>query len=130
MMAEEKATIDAAALPVYKAMKYATIDNRTDELFAMGFVSSSKTFSLSLDAQITIAAWWSRRDDERISYPIKVSTIDDSEEVELGDADALDGHYVAMSDQVRAIRDEDKILKATVRAAATQAAIDAVIDSR
>lgn len=127
MTGEEKVTLNAAALPVYKAMKYAAVDNRTDELFTTGFASDSKTFSLSLAAQITIAAWWN---DEATVYSIKVSTIDDSEEIELEDASALDTHYVAMSNRVRTIRDGDKTLKAAIRAATTQTTIDAIVDSR
>ena len=75
-MAEFIKVLDTSGMSLeeLKTYRYSEIDNRTGELIGQGFTYATKTFSLSLNAQINISALNQSRDE--LTYPINYNTID------------------------------------------------------
>lgn len=113
-----------------KKMKFESIDNRTAELIAEGFLYASKTFSLSSSAQTNILALDNSRLDPAITYPIKYNTIDDNDVYELIDADDVHSMYLTALAVKKGHLDSGTALKDQVRAATTNEECDAVVDNR
>jgi hypothetical protein len=126
----EKDAVDAADLPSVKQSKMKTIDGRTDELISVGFTYASKQFSLSITAQAKMTGTHQVKDDPALTYPINWNTIDDNDAYSIANAADLDGFYLTGLGTIRAHLDSGTTLKDSVRAAATIAAVDAIVDSR
>ena len=130
--AGEETTLDATiathALAVAKTRKFIAIDKRTDELIAAGFTYSAKQFSMALSAQNKIMG--SHQIRAGLSYPLNWNTIDDNDSYDIVDAADLEAFYLAAFAELRTHLDSGTALKASVRAAADVAAVDAVVDGR
>jgi hypothetical protein len=122
--------VNTNALVCAKAAKVAAIDARTDELIAAGFTYASKQFSLSLTAQAKMMGTHQVKDNVALIYPINWNTIDDLDVYAIANAADLEGFYLTGLGTVRARLDSGTTLKDAVRAAADQAALDAVVDTR
>ena len=116
------------SLEELKLYRYNEIDNRTGELIATGFIYATKTFSLSLNAQINISALNQSRDE--LTYPINYNTIDDSDIYNVTDATDLHNMYLTALNTKKGHLDAGTALKDQIRAAADKPAVDAVIDNR
>ncbi len=121
---------DINILSSVKASKLLAIDARTDALIASGFVYSSKTFSLSLPAQIKMNGSHMVRDDPSFTYPVIWNTMDDNDTISLADSAALDAFYLTALGTVRSHLDSGTALKDQARAAVTVAVINAIVDNR
>lgn len=112
--------------------KYASIDQRTQEIIAAGFdfTQSSVTtrHSLSQNAQTTYLGMYTARD--LLSYPVEVNTLDDSGVVSLADEAAVAAFYAAGIAHVRSVLDAGTALKAQVTAATTEQAVYDISDDR
>ncbi len=127
MTAAEK---DTNILDSVKASKLLAIDTRTDALIAGGFVYSSKTFSLSLPAQVKMNGSHMVRDDPAFAYPVIWNTMDDNDTISLADSATLDAFYLTALGTVRGHLDSGTALKDQVRAAVTVAVVNAIVDNR
>ncbi len=116
------------ALDAHKKAKMDDIDVRTRELIVDGFTHSGKTFSLSTEAQLKISGDNGARGD--ITYPVVYGNIDDTDTISLANAPDLHAMWVAARDARYGHLKSGTDLKVTVRAAATIAAVDAVMDNR
>jgi hypothetical protein len=115
-------------LPELRTAKLLTIDAKTTRLIAGGFVVSSKTFSASDAAQLKWLGMYTSRTS--LTYPVLVPTKDDSEFVELADAAAVETYYNALLARVQAVLTGGTALKQQIAAAASQVALDAIVDDR
>lgn len=113
-----------------KANKFVAIDARTDVLIFTGFVYSGKRFSLSLTAQLKMMGTHQIKDDVALVYPIKWNTYDDLDVISIADSATLNSFYLAGFAVVRGHIDSGTALKDSIRAASTQAQLDAVVDTR
>jgi len=114
------------ALDEYKAMRRAAIDARTQAIIAAGFPFDGHQFSLSASAQMN----WSALETFQalISWPVAVTTMDD-QEYSL----AIENKTVFCATGVAAVYAayaSGRALKLQVNAAADQAGVDAVVDTR
>lgn len=126
----EKDSVDATGLPAYKTVKFTAIDLRTDQLISAGFTFSTKQFSLSANAQARLMGINQVRTDAAITYPIRWNTIDDLDYYDVPDAATVLSFYLTAVGTYRGHVDSGTALKDSVRAAATMAAVDAVVDTR
>lgn len=134
-----EAAILAAALDAHAAdsgleeKKHARarlVDARTDELIAAGMSYGGQMFSLSLQSQMKMTASYVTRNDQEFTYPVVWNNIDDSNTVSLNDATDVRNFYLTALGTVRAHLDSGTALKDQIRAATTQAELDAVEDNR
>ena len=130
--AGEETTLDATiathALAVAKTRKFVAIDARTDQLISEGFTYSAKQFSITLSAQNKIMG--SHQIRAGLAYPLSWNTIDDGDSYDIVDGADLEAFYLAAFAELRGHLDSGTALKASVRAAADVAAVDAVVDGR
>ena len=70
------------------------------------------------------------KDDVGFTYPLKWNSLDGVSVLSLGDAADVEAFYIAFFDATRAVEDSGTVLKDAIRAAADQAALDAVVDTR
>lgn len=117
-------------LAALKQYRFAGIDTRTDELIAEGFTYASEQFSLSLKAQNRMMGTHQVKSGAGLVYPIEWNTIDDTDMYSIPDATDLAAFYLTGLEAYRAHVDSGTALKTLVRAAATEVAINAVVDSR
>lgn len=115
-------------IPGAKTARFTLIDEKTVEVINRGFEFESKTFSLSLSAQMKILGAYSAA--AIITYPIIWNTIDDLDIHQLDDATVLGEFYEASVNAVRAALDAGTALKDQIRNATTLAEIAAVEDTR
>jgi hypothetical protein len=123
-------TATELTLDNYKALRYHEIDARTEELILNGFSYASKVFSLSQNAQINILALHETRNDPALIYPIEYSTLNDSDNYFVIDADDLHSMYLTALATKKAHVDSGTLIKDSIRAAVDEAAVDAIIDNR
>lgn len=128
----DKTTLDgviaAHPLAVLKARRYAAIDARTRELIVAGFVSSGKTFSLSIDDFLALTAFDVAQ--ATLSYPIEFNTKDNTDAVSITRASDLHAFYLSAVTAYRASLDSGTALKDLIRAAKTVADVNAIVDTR
>lgn len=117
-------------LDAQKANKVVAIDARTDVLIFTGFAYSGKRFSLALTAQLKMLGTHQIKDDAALTYPIKWNTYDDLDTISIANAADLNTFYLAGFAVVRGHIDSGTALKDSIRAATTQAELDAVVDTR
>jgi len=126
MTQAEKDVVDYGDLAARKVTKNAAIDANTMVLIAGGFTYDSTTFSLSEYAQIN---WTVLKTLESLfTWPVDISTKADGE-YSLTQAN-LDAFLDAGRLAVQGPMDSGRALKLSVNAAADQAALDAVVDTR
>jgi len=116
-----------------KAVRFAEIDARTDELIELGFEyppESGQHFSLSSPAQMKLLAADAQRDDPLFTYPVTWNSLSDTGSISLPDSATLHGFVLTAVGTVRAILDSGTTIKDAVRAASTKVALDAVVDPR
>ena len=113
-----------------KVAKAKKIDRHTSELIANGFVFGGQTFSLSTNAQSTLTGMYAIRDEPFLTFPVKFNTLDDQGYVELGDSSQVRTFYLTAVGTYRSVLDAGTALKDQIRAANSQAALDAVVDNR
>lgn len=120
------ALVDDAVLDVWKAMRIEGIDKRTKELIAQGFVYDGATFSLSKEAQGN----WTDLEAHKalITWPKAITTLDD-DEYSLAEADLGDFRDAEINAKFGHV-DSGRDLKIDIKAATTQAELDAVVDNR
>ena len=116
------------ALECAKNKKIKAINDKTDELISAGFVSSSKTFSLSTEAQAKWRGYEARK--ATLTYAFDVLTIDDSEYVSIADQAAVTAHFNDMEDTILGHVDSGAAYKKQVIDATTITAVEAVNDTR
>lgn len=129
-MAEFIKILDTSGMSLeeLKLYRYNEIDNRTGELISMGFTYATKTFSLSLNAQINISALNQSRDE--LTYPINYNTIDDTSTYSVADAIDLHNMYLTALNVKKGHLDAGTALKDQIRAAVDIPAVNAIIDNR
>lgn len=130
MDAAEKTTADAMQLDIAKGNKTAAIDARTREIISEGFIYDCAEFSLSVQAQQNIVGLKVPIDMGWITFPHKVSTMDDNVEYELADATAYYNWYAAATTAIKTPYDSGRALKVQVMACTTVAEVDAIEDTR
>jgi len=121
---------DTADLTNVKAAKFEAIDLKTGELIAVGFTYSGKVFSLSIEAQAKMIGAHQLKDDPAFTYPVTWGTLTDDSSVVLDDASDLHNFYLTGVGTIRVHLDGATPLKASVAAATTIGAVDAVVDPR
>jgi hypothetical protein len=130
MTQAEKDVVDATNLPASKTIRFNQVDQRTGELIAQGYTFSGKVFSLSENAQTNILALYTTKDHTALIYPISYSTINDTEGFSVVDAATVEQMYLTALGTKRSRLDSGTALKDQIRAAATKAVLDAIIDNR
>jgi hypothetical protein len=130
LVAENKADYAAELLRLAKAAKALAIDLRTDELIAGGFPFAGIQFSLTIESQVRIEGMDRFRDDPLCSYPISWNSLDDSQSLQIQNAATIHGLYLTALGTLRVRVDSGSALKDQVRAAATVAEVEAVVDNR
>lgn len=121
-------TVDKA-----KQHKIGEIDTKTSELIGLGFEfppASGIMFSLSANGQKTIMAMELAKDDPSFGYPIKYNSKKDDAVASIGDAVTAHDFFLIALGTVRAHLDSGTALKDAVRAAATVAEVEAIVDPR
>jgi hypothetical protein len=122
----------ALCLGTLKAQRCEEIDARTVALIFQGFTHAGKVFSLSHPAQL----YWTNMYVARailtatVAFPLRVNTLDDLATHDIADATEVETFYATAVGTVKARLGGGTVLKDAVRAAATQAEVDAVVDSR
>lgn len=120
----------AQTLAELKSQKSEEIDSRTGELISLGYTYQTKQFSLSANAQTNILALFATKDHPAIIYPIEYNTIDDADTYFVANAADLEAMYLTALGTKKASVDSGTFLKDQVRAATTNAEVEAVIDNR
>jgi hypothetical protein len=129
--AEYEATLD---LNDYKELKYAAIDQRTNELIADGTTfdngSGAKQFSNSLSAQSNWTNIKAGKEDFNGMglFPLKITT-KDNDEFELNYAD-VDGFWQSVVGTIKTHYDSGRTLKKQIHDAVDKTTVDAVVDNR
>lgn len=121
------------AVAFARRIRYQEIDARTNELILAGYEfppGSGLVFSASEDMQRTLIALYMSRNHPAISYPITWSTGDDQDQLDLVDADAIEGFYLTGLGHIRACKDSGTALKQQIKNAPSLAAVAAVADTR
>ncbi len=119
-------------LAAIKADRIAAIDTRTAELINRGFSFAGSQFSMSEAAQRNWIALSSGLANSLLSFPMPVSTIDESSHV-LQSADALKaflGAYLLYQADPNQPLGAGRSLKERITAAATVEEVEAVVDDR
>lgn len=141
LTAPEIATLDSevtanqavAALDTAKNQKCETVDSLTRELISAGFeypTASGIIFSLSDNAQRTLITADAQRLDPLFAYPVTWNSKDDETTISFADAAELHAFVMTAVGTTRAWLDSGTGLKDQVRAAATVAAVEAIVDNR
>jgi hypothetical protein len=120
---------DEAQLPEYRKRKIEAIDQKTVELIEQGFVFSSKTFSLSREAQLNLIAMEGKKSIEG-AFPAMWNTLDDLDTLIINNVTVWDAFYETAFGTKRFHLESGTALKDTVRAAATNAELDDITDPR
>jgi hypothetical protein len=126
MSQSEKDTQDASDLPAYKTIRYAEIDQKTDELIAQGFSYDSQTFSLSVAAQTNFNTL--KNQESAFTWPVDITTKDENT-YSLAQAN-LTAFWATGAGTVKTHLDSGRVLKKSIFDAADQAAVDTIVDSR
>lgn len=116
-----------------KAAKAAAIDGRTRDLIAEGFEYPSASgvyFSLSTKGQASLLGLEAARDDPAFTYPVNWNSKNDKAKQALADTTSAHGFFMTALGTVRGHLDGGTALKDDVRAAATVAEVDAILDNR
>lgn len=116
----------AITLDDNKAAKIIEIDKHTDAIIAQGFGYDSNRFSLSIEAQMNWSGLYTFQ--SIFSWPMGVTTLDNTT-YELAQANLIP-FIVTASTVIATAIGSGRALKIAVNAAADQAALDAVVDSR
>jgi len=114
-----------------KLRRYDEIDARSQEMIELGFVDagSGEEFSLSRNAQINWLTIYTGLAD--MPYPIKVSKKKKHhEEHELSNQAAAHAFVLQAMGTAKAILDNGRALRIAIGAATTQAAVNAIVDTR
>lgn len=133
MTQPEKDVVDGAGLGALRTTRYVAIDARTAALISAGFeypAASGTIFSLSLESQHNVHGAYTSRNLPAFAYPVKWLSKDDATTTSLADAAAVEAFFLAALATIRGYKDAGSDLKEQVRAAATRAAVDAVVDAR
>jgi len=118
------------SLLIQKVKKGEEIDHNTAVIILKGFTYQGKVFSLSEVAQIKLIGTYAVRNHPAFPYPVKWNTKNNYSTVSLADATALENFFLLAMQAVRVAVDSGTALKDQVRAATTQAELDAVVDNR
>jgi high-affinity nickel permease len=124
------AVIAAHGLALAKSDKTVAIDDKTRELIQQGFTFAGLVFSLSTSSQSTLLGLDALRNDPLLVYPINYNTLDDLDVYAIPDAATMHAFFLTAVGTVRAWLDSGTALKNLVRAAATVAAVNAIVDPR
>ena len=121
------------SLDNHKATKCAAIDAKSQELIAAGFEYSGKTFSLSANAQMKVlglrTAVLAGALVEPDGYPIPYACMDETTYIIAAEADVV-GLFNAGFVRMQTVLVGGATLKGACMAAADQAALDAIVDTR
>ncbi len=115
-------------LSTLKANRVKTVDIRTGVLIAGGFTVDGKVFSASDTAQLKWLGMYTSR--TALSYPVTVPTKDDSEFVSIINTSEIETYYNTLLARIQAVLSGGVTLKAQIVGAASQAALDAIVDNR
>ncbi len=117
---------DLAYFDINKSSRYLQIDGKTDALIIQGFTYDSKVFSLSLSAQMNFNAL--KNESSEFTWPVEITTIsNDTYSLTLANLNAFwrTGKVALKGDL-----DTGRALKKQIFDATTQAAVDAIVDTR
>jgi len=120
-----------SSLGNYKQMRYSEIDNKTGKLITGGFeypASSGNIFSFSENAQNNLLGTFSAKD--LLTYPFPWNTKDDTLTYQIADVTEMTSFFMTALATKKAHQDSGSALKAQVRDAVDEAAVDAIIDNR
>lgn len=118
-------------LVVAKSIRNAEIDAKTRYLIGKGFVYDGRVFSLSEQAQMNIVGLKTPVDMSWITFPHKMSTMnDDDPEYELADVSAYYAVYATAVGTIKTHMDSGRALKKLVAACTTVAEVEAIADTR
>ena len=119
-------------LTVHKQERFKEIDAKTSKLIALGFShdngNGAKQFSMSNNAQLNLLGADIKRSDGVL--PLTFCTIDDMDQEIFTTDTQLDAFFMSALTTKMTHLDSGSVLKSSVRDAANEAAIDAVIDNR
>lgn len=121
---------DTTGLNDIKQKKFAIIDAKTDEIISRGFAFSGMQFSTSIEAQARGLALDQMRNDTNLQYPVVWNNIDDTDAIQLTNAEMVHNFVLSGIAYYRAAVDTGSALKLQVRQATTVAAVLAVTDTR
>lgn len=123
----------AADFDAYKLRAQDRVDARSGQLIGVGLEwppASGKRLSMSAIAQFNLEVMDRVRDDPAFAYPVAINYGDNSGAYSCPDAAALHGIFLTALGFKRGVLDAGTALKTTIRAAATEAEVDAVGDPR
>lgn len=108
-----------------KDIRYVEIDMRTQELIAQGFAFDGHTFSMSLTAQITWSNFPNLPDG---LFPLTIIDILEAPYV-CSLANKMNFYFSALNAKNGPLQ-SGGVLKATIKACADEACVNAIIDNR
>lgn len=114
----------------YKRVRQATINARTTELIAEGFVYDSHTFCLCEQMQNCLETAKMQLDDELLQFPFLCCTSDDDVEYSVPNSTVFNELFQEMITTINSWVDSGRALNKQVRDAADKAAVDAIEDNR
>lgn len=122
--------IESDWLDFYKSEKFELINEKTDYLISLGYTYNGLKFSLSEKAQTNILALYSTKDDNVLSYPISLNTIDDLSVFNINDSQTISNIYYTALATKKTFLDSGSVIKNKIRLAQTVAEVDLINDNR
>jgi hypothetical protein len=124
----------AVTLASIKERWFFQIDRRTGELISNGYAFGGKQFSLSPSAQASLLGVMAVINSAvllpMLTFPVNWNTKDDLDFLAIPDAATFELFYITAVGTYRNWLDTGTALKDQVRAAATIAAVEAIVDPR
>jgi len=123
---EHDGTATELPLSQYQKLRHNAINRRTRELIKEGFTYSSIVFSASTEAQRN---WHELKDNEaEFTFPKKISRKNNGT-YSLAQAN-VGAFWAAMKDHIHGHLDSGRTLNKSIKDAADEAAVDAIVDTR
>ena len=123
-----KDTIKCLDLAEYKTYRNTEINERTDELIALGYSYASLTFPLSDHAQTNLLGIYSTK--ELLTYPVEWNNLDDTAVYNITDATDVTNIFLTALGTKKASLDSGTHLKQQIEACSTYLEVQAIIDNR
>ncbi len=119
---------EAEKVAFEKPIRRGEIDSKTGDLVAAGFIRSTRTLSLSTNAQVNWASLHIIADN--LTYPYEMMSQDDTQTLSIPDAATMRAICEAGIAAAQSARETGVALKDSINAASTLAELAAVEDGR
>jgi hypothetical protein len=123
----DQSVLDSEWLSILKNERYTEINNRTDELIPLlGFTYDNNTFKCNLEDRVNYGHI--KQFEASLTFPIDIITKDEgSYPLTAANVDAFVGEVIT---HVNTLINQGAYYKGLIKAATTEAEVDAVVDAR